>query len=79
MMKRDELKDAVKLLEKYKDMHPIDLMADISERLGALLLKMADLNADDIAEEGAFYTFNKFVNDTFEKIRQLKKGLRELR
>jgi len=70
--------DAAKLLNKYKDIHPIDLIEDINERIGALFAKLADMNEDEVEEKIILNTFFIWLEDTVKLLSEADKGFRNL-
>jgi len=74
-MDTEALKHAAKLLQKYEGIHPADLMDDIKERIGALILKIADMDADEAEERAIMDTFLIWLKNTTEFLTKTQEGL----
>ena len=62
-----------RLLNKYKAVHVVDLLEDITEKMGVLFLKIADMEEDWVEEESVIATVALFVNETLTKLSDAKK------
>jgi hypothetical protein len=73
MEKEVDFRVEARLLNKYKAVHVVDLMEDITEKIGVLFLKIADMEEDWVEEEAVIATVALFVNETLVKLSDAKK------
>jgi len=71
--------EADMLLNKYKEVHIVDLMDEINEKFLALFLKIADMSNDEIDENAVIITLDKFLSEITVQILKAKKGVAFLR
>jgi len=78
MTEEEDFREAVRLLNKYKDVHIVDLMDDVDEKLQAIILKVADMDEDELEEDAVFHTLDKFLSDIVTKLSIAKKGIDDI-
>lgn len=65
-----DIKKVLEDVKKYKDIHPVDLMDNVTEIIGMILFKILLMEGRDL--EATIHTLEKFCNN-------LEKHLREIR
>jgi DNA-binding ferritin-like protein len=70
--KEEEEKRKKRMLAKYKDVRPVDLMDEIYERLKVLLLKLSTIELTEAEWRALNDVFEEFVNDFSKIFNELK-------
>ena len=79
MIEEENLREAARLLNKYKEVHIVDLMDDVDEKLQVIILKVADMDEDELEENAVFHTLDKFLSDIVTKLSYAKKGIDDIK
>jgi DNA polymerase/3'-5' exonuclease PolX len=73
------IEERTKILKKYKKTRIVDLMDDVKEKIGAVILKFADMNDNDAEEFAVTETLLQWSNDLIENLTRLHTGVQYLK
>ena len=71
----EDFREIARLLNKYKGVNVTELMDDVNEKVHVILLKIFDMNYDELHEGPLIEFLNKFSNDLIKKLSYVKNGI----